>query len=152
MQTHTLPNVRRLSLCAVAILAATVAGCDPGYGVWFRNDSNARVVIQFIDPNGKYGTGFPVDAGSLGGSYLGLGVTTWSAHVRVVSSDGCKLLWEEDVHDSPSGVVLIDASGAVRLVTSGPETEPAASEAPVPSVKETKKCLPKGVEFLPLND
>jgi hypothetical protein len=144
--------VRRLSLCVIAILAASVAvGCDPGFGVWFRNDSNAPVIVQFIQQDGQYGTGFAVDAKSIGGSYLGLGTTTWSSHVRVVASEDCKLLWERHVDASPSGVVLVDASGAVSLVTSGPETKPAASEVPIPAVTETKKCLPKGVEFSPLN-
>jgi hypothetical protein len=141
-----------VSQCILAILTVFVAvACDPGFGVWFRNDSNAPVVIQFIQPGGQYRTGFPVDAESIGGSYLGLGVTTWSAHVRVVASEDFKLLWEQDVQASPSGVVQVDASGVVTLVTSGPATEPAASEIPIPAVPETKKCLPKGVEFSPMN-
>jgi len=41
--------VHRLSYCALAILTASIAvACDPGFGVWFRNDSNAPVIVQFI--------------------------------------------------------------------------------------------------------
>jgi hypothetical protein len=120
--------------------------------VWFRNDSNAPVIVQFIDRDGRYGTGFSVDAESIGGSYLGFDApTTWSAHVRVVAPDRCQLLWERDVRASPSGVVVVDATGVVRLVTSGPETEPPASGVPFQGFAETKKCLPKGVEFYPVN-
>jgi hypothetical protein len=96
----------------LAIVTAFVAvACDPGFGVWFRNDSKAAVIVQFIAQDGHDGTGFPVEAGAIGGGYVGLGVTTWSAHVRVVASKGCRLLWEQDVRSSPSGVVIVDASG-----------------------------------------
>ena len=156
MRGSRLPPVHRLFSCLVVVLFAAIAvGCipgyagDPGFAVWFRNDWNSPIIVQFIEPDGTNGTGFPVGAKSIGGSYLGLGVTTWSAHVRVVASDSCKLLWEQDVRSSPSGALIVDASGAVRLVTRGPDSIPEPSRVPVAAVAETKTCLPNGVEFFP---
>lgn len=139
----------------VSLFASVAVACipgyagDPGYAVWFQNDSNTPVIVQFIDPDGTNGTGFSVGAKSIGGSYIGLGVTTWSAHVRVVVSDNCKLIWEQDVRASPSGAIVVDASGVASLVTSGPASIPEASRIPVAAVPETKKCFPNGVEFSP---
>lgn len=146
----------RLSRSLLVILIASVAGaCSPGYlgdagyAVWFRNESNTPVIVQFIEPAGTDGTGFFVGAGSIGGSYAGLGVTTWSAYVRIVVAASCMLLWERDVRGSPSGAIVVDASGVIRLATGGPASIPESSEIPIAALPETKDCLPKGVDFYP---
>ena len=137
-----------LRLLGTATLAALFAGgCgDPGYAVWLRNDSDTSVIVQFLSSGG--GTGFPVAAHSIAGGPSGIGPTRWSLDVRVVSSEGCKLLWEQDFDHAPSGLLEIGQSGGTRFL---PGAQPMPSEIPVPAVDETKKCLADNFEFFPMN-
>jgi hypothetical protein len=144
-------NVIRLRSCSFVILTVVVfAACDPGFAVWFRNDSDATVIVQILGPSGESGTGFVLEPESVGGSFVGLGSTTWSSRVRVVDAESCEPLWEQDVKSSPSGVVWVDASGTVSLVTDGPESEPTESQIPLPAATQTKDCLPEGIEYSPM--
>jgi hypothetical protein len=136
----------------LALAALVAVACEPGYAVWFQNDSDNTVIVQFIagDSRNKSGTGFAVAAHSLGGGYTGLGARPWSAAVRVLAEDGCRLLWQRLVSDARSGAIVVDQTGVVNLVTSEQPGERPSSDVPLRAFPETRACLPTGVQFVPV--
>ena len=90
------------------------------------------------------GTQWP--GGRTGGSLFG--VSTYSGHIRVVTSD-CRLLWEETVAQSRGGAVAVAPDLSVRLVEHAPDGVGRPLGISGDAVPETGACLPEGTEYAP---
>ena len=134
----------------ILVVLSVTAGCkidgatDSGFAFWFRNDSSSDVIVQFIDHG--YGVGYAVAGGRTGGSLFG--VSTYSGHIRVVTSD-CRLLWEETVAQSRGGAVAVAPDLSVRLVEHAPDGVGRPLGISGDAVPETGACLPEGTEYAP---